>query len=217
MIVLLALLVGVAYTGYAGTTVYRQLDSGRRELASAQASMSVAAHSADPAQIQAAATQLRQAELDFDDAGRRSKDDPALRLAGGIPGAGRQLDATVHLAAIGADMSRAGEGAATVALQVAGLKQKYAGRALTPDDLQTLLAQAQAIARDYSASTQAIGQQLRAAHAERAQVTTTDLAAPLKSAYDEVDRALAEADTAFLRYQDVRQVLSDFFGVQLTG
>jgi hypothetical protein len=38
---------------------------------------------------------------------------------------------------------------------------------------------------------------------------------PLKDAYDAVDRALAEADTSFRRYQDVRQVLSDFLGVQL--
>ena len=116
---------------------------------------------------------------------------------------------------MGADMSRAGEAAAEVAIQVAGLKQKYAGRALTPDDLQTLLQQAQGIATDYSASTKAIGQQLRAAHSERAQVKTTDLVGPLRDAYDEVDKALAEDDTAFLRYQDVRQVLSDFLGVRL--
>jgi hypothetical protein len=214
---MLALLAAVGYTAYAGTMVYRQLDSGRQELVAAQASMSAAAHSADPAPLQAAAAQLRQAERDFGDAGRRSREDPALRLAGAVAPAGRQLDAIAHLAAIGADMSRAGEGAAAVAIQVAGLKQKYAGQALTPDDLQVLLQQAQTIARDYSASTRAIGQQLRAAHAERAQVTATDLVAPLRNAYEEVDRALAEADTAFLRYQDVRQVLSDFLGVRLPG
>lgn len=214
-IVLLALLAAVGYTAYAGTVVYRQLDSGRQQLVAAQARMSAAAHSGDAAQLRAAAAQLRQAEQDFSDAGRRSRDDPALRLAGGVSAAGRQLDAIAHLAAIGADMSRAGESAAAVAIQVAALKQAYAGRALTPDDLQLLLQQAQAIATAYSASTRAIGQQLRAAHAERAQVTTTDLVAPLKNAYDEVDRALAEADTAFLRYQDVRQVLSDFLGVRL--
>jgi hypothetical protein len=131
------------------------------------------------------------AAQDFNEAGRRSRDDPALRLAG--------------------------EGAAAVAIQLAGVKQKYAGRALTPDDLQIALQQAQTIARDNSASTRAIGRQLRAAHAERAQVTTTDLVAPLREAYAEVDRMLAEADTAFLRYQDVRQVLSDFLGVRLPG
>ena len=75
--------------------------------------------------------------------------------------------------------------------------------------------EAQTIARTYSASTRAIGEQLRAAHAEREQVTATDLLAPLRDAYDQVDRALAEADTAFLRYQDVKQVLSDFLGVRL--
>jgi hypothetical protein len=78
-----------------------------------------------------------------------------------------------------------------------------------------VLQQAQGIARDYSASTQAIGQQLGAAHAERAQVTTTGLVGPLRDAYDAVDAALAEADTAFLRFQDVRQVLADFLGVRL--
>jgi hypothetical protein len=216
-IVLLAVLAALAYTAYAGTTVYSRLDSGRQELSAAQASMSGASHSGDPAQLQTAAAQLKQAERDFSDAGRRSRDDPALRLAGGVPGAGRQLDGITHLAAIGADMSRAGEGAATVAIQVSGLKQKYAGRTLAPDDLQTLLQQAQAIAGDYSASTKAIGEQLRAAHAERNQVTTTDLVGPLRDAYDEVDRALGEADTAFLRYQDVRQVLSDFLGIRLSA
>jgi hypothetical protein len=112
-------------------------------------------------------------------------------------------------------MSRAGQAAATVGIAAAGLKQQYAGRTLTPADLQTLLQQAQGLAKDYSASTQTIGAQLRAAHAERAQVTTTDLIAPLKNAYDEVDRALSDADTALLHYQDVKQLLSDFLGVRL--
>jgi len=214
-IVVLALLAALAYTGYAGTAVYQQLDSGRTELAAAQAGMKSATQSGDAGQLRLAAAQLRQAEADFSEAGRRARHDPALRLAGGVPGAGRNLDAVTHLAAIGADMSRAGEAAAAVAIQVTGLKQQYAGRALTPDDLQAVLRQAQGIAKEYSASTQAIGQQLRAAHAERAEVTTTDLVGPLKDAYDAVDAALAQADTAFLRFQDVRQVLSDFLGVRL--
>jgi hypothetical protein len=214
-IIALALLAMVGYAGYAGTAVYQQLDSGRQELVAAQASMSAAVQSADPAQLVVVADQLKQAERDFSDAGGRARNDPALHVAGAIPAAGRNLDATAHLAAIGADMSRAGQAAAVVAIQVARLKQQSAGRTLSPDDLQVLLQQAQGIARDYSASTQAIGQQLRAAHAERAQVTTTDLAGPLRDAFDAVDRALAEADTAFLRFQDVRQVLSDFLGVRL--
>jgi hypothetical protein len=214
-IVVLGLLAALGYTAFAGATVYVQLDRGRRELVAAQGSMSAATRSVDPVQLRAAATQLRLAEGDFSDARRRSRDDPALRLVSGVPGAGRQLDAIAHLAAIGADVSRAGEAAAAVAIQVVALEQRYAGRPLTPDDLQILLQQAQGLASQYSASTQAIGQQLRAAHAERAQVTTTGLAPPLRDAYDEVDRALADADTAFLRYQDVRQVLSDFLGVRL--
>jgi hypothetical protein len=214
-IVLLALLGALGYTAYAGATVYQDLDRGRQALFAAQVKLSAATRAADPAQLQGAATQLKLAEQDFNEAARRSSNDPALRLVGGIPGAGRQLDASTHLAAIGADLSRAGEGAAAVGLQVAVLEQKYAGRSLTPDDLQTLLQQAQGIARDYSASTTAIGRQLRAARSERAQVTTTDLVGPLRDAYAELDQALAEADAAFLRYQDVRQLLSDFLGVRL--
>ena len=124
-------LAAAGYTTYAGNRVYQSLESGRRQLVAAQASMKAAAHSADPRLLAAAAAQLQQAERDFDDANRRSRDDPALRLVGGVPAAGRQIDASAHLAAIGADMSRAGEGAAAVAIQVAALKQKYAGRPLS--------------------------------------------------------------------------------------
>jgi len=213
--VVIAGLAAAGYTTYAGNRVYQSLESGRRQLVAAQASMKAAAHSADPRLLAAAAAQLQHAERDFDDANRRSRDDPALRLVGGVPAAGRQIGASAHLAAIGADMSRAGEGAAAVAIQVAALKQKYAGRPLGADDLEAALEEAQAIARNYSASTRAIGEQLHAAHAERERVTTTDLIGPLRDAYDQVDRALVEADTAFLRYQDVRQVLADFLGVRL--
>ncbi len=168
-------LAAAGYTTYAGNRVYQSLESGRRQLVAAQASMNAAAHSADPRLLAAAAAQLQHAER---------------------------------------DMSRAGEGAAAVAIQVAALKQKYAGRPLGADDLEAALEEAQAIARNYSASTRAIGEQLHAAHAERERVTTTDLIGPLRDAYDQVDRALVEADTAFLRYQDVRQVLADFLGVR---
>jgi hypothetical protein len=214
-IVILALLLAGGYTASAGAAVYQDLDGGRQALVAAQGSMTAAARTADAAELQSAAGQLKVAEQRFNDARGRSSTDPALRLASGIPGAGRQLEASTHLAAIGADMSRAGEGAAAVAIQVAGLQQKYAGRTMTADDLQAALQEAQAIARTYSASIQAISQELRAAHAERAQVDTTRLVGPLKDAYDAVDRALAEADTSFRRYQDVRQVLSDFLGVKL--
>jgi hypothetical protein len=214
-IVILALLAVGGYTASAGAAVYTDLDGGRQALVAAQVSMAAAARTGDPAELQSAASQLKLAERHFEDARARSSTDPALRLAHGIPQAAQQLDASTHLAAIGADMSRAGEAAAAVAIQVAGLKQKYAGRTLTADDLQAALHEAQAIAGTYSASIQAISQQIRAAHAERAQVDTAALVGPLRSAYDEVDRAVAEADTSFRRYQDVRQVLSDFLGVQL--
>ena len=214
-IILLALFLAIAYTAYAGNRVYQSLDTGRQELVAAQASMNGAGRSGDAAQLQAAGAQLKRAEQDFADADHRARTDPALRLLASVPLSGRQIDGSAHLAAIGADLSRAGEGAAAVAVQVAALKQQYAGRRLTADDLQSLLQQAQTIARTYSGSIQAIGQQLKAAHTERAQVTTTGLLPPLQQAYDEVDRALTAADTAFVRYQDVRQVLSDFLGVRL--
>jgi hypothetical protein len=214
-IVILALLVAGGYTASAGAAMYRDLDGGRQALVAAQASMTAAARTGDPAELQGAAAQLQVAEQHFNGAHERSATDPALRLASGIPGADRQLQASTHLAAIGADMSRAGEGAAAVAIQVAGLKQKYAGRPLTADDLQAALQDAQAIAQAYSVSIQAISQELHAARAERAQVDTGQLLGPLRDAYDAVDRALADADTSFRRYQDVRQVLSDFLGIQL--
>jgi hypothetical protein len=212
---ILALLAGGGYTALAGTAVYQDLDSGRQALVAAQASMTASARTGDLTELRSAAAQLNLAERHFNDARARSTNDPVLRLVGGVPRAGRQLAASTHLAAIGADMSRAGEGAAEVAIQVAALKQKYAGRTLTADDLEAALQEAQGIAQTYKASIQAISQQLRAAHAERAQVDTTGLVGPLKDAYDAVDGALAEADTSFRRYQDVRQVLSDFLGVRL--
>lgn len=215
LIAVLALIGGAGYTAYAGASVYRSLDLGRQELVAAQLTIKNAGQSADVGQLQTAVDELKRAERDFDGAKARARDDPALRFAGQVPAAAREVDASAHLAAIGADLSRAGEAAAVVAIQVVALKQKYAGRALNAADLDAILQQAQAIAKTYSGSIQAIGRQLRAAHEERAQVTTTDLVAPMRSAYDAVDQALAEADSALVRYQDVRQVLSDFLGVQL--
>ena len=214
-VVVIAVLLGGAYTAYAGDRVYEGLQGGRDHLVSAQSSMGAAQHSGDLGQIQAAAAQLSQAEKDFSDAQQRIRTDPGLRLADAVPAAGRQLDGASHLAAIGADLSQCGEAAAAIAVEVAKLKAQYAGRPLTADDLQAILQQAQSIVARYKGSIEQIGQSLQAAHAERAQVTTTGLVPQLRDAYDEVDRALADADTAFLRYQDVRRVLSDLLGVAL--
>jgi len=214
-IVILALLVVGGDMALAGAAVYRELDGGRQALIAAQASMGAAARTGDPAELQSAAAKLKVAEQHFNDARERSATDPVLRLVGGFPGADRQWQASTQLAAIGADISRAGEAAAIVAIQVARLKQKYAGRPLTADNLQAALQEAQAIARSYRVSIRAIGRELDAAHAARAQLDTGQLLGPLRDAYEAVDRALAEADTSFRRYQDLRQVLSDFLGVQL--
>lgn len=215
LLVLVAALMGTGYTAYAGNSVYQSLDSGKQELVAAQATIKVAGRSGDTAQLRSADAELKQAEHDFTDANQRARHDLALRLAGGLPGTGPQLDASAHLAAIGADLSRAGQGAAAVAIQVSALKQRYASRRLTADDLQALLKQAETIAETYKGSIRTIGEQLKAAHAERAQVTTTNLLPQLRRAYDAVDEALTNADSAFLRYQDVRGVLSDLLGTPL--
>ncbi len=80
-----------------------------------------------------------------------------------------------------------------------------------------MLQKAEGIARQYGASADSIGDDLRAAHQERGQVVTTNLVPPLKSAYDRVDEALSQADQAFVRFQDVRQVMSELLGVSIPG
>ena len=205
----------LGYTAFSSVRVYQRLDSGRRELVAAQAGLAAAGRSGDDRALAAVAGQLRQAELDFDDAQTRTRRNPAFAILGRVEVAQKEIDATAYLAAIGADISRAGESAAAIAVQVARLKRQYAGQALTPENLPALVRQTEAVATNYAASARAIGDQLRAAHAERAAVRTTGLVAPLRDAYGQVDAALAEADTAFLRYQDVRLVLSDLLGVSL--
>jgi hypothetical protein len=216
-VVLLAALLTIAYTAFAGGTVYQGLENGRSELTAAQAALTRGERSADPSTLGQVAGQLKRAEQDFSDARARAQQDPALRVVAGLPWSGGQLDATVHLAAIGTNLSRAGEGAAAVAQQVASLRKQYSSRALGADDLQAILNQADGIAAAYKGSIAQIGTELRAAHAERTQVTTTGLVPPLQQAYNEVDRALDDADAGFVRYQDVRAVLSDLLGVSLTG
>src|SRR4030081_564907 len=129
-IVILGLLLTGGYTAYSRAPVYQDLDGGRQALVAAQAGMTAAARTGDMAQLQDAAAQLKVAERRFTAAEARTTNDPALRVVSGLQPAGRQLQASTHLAAIGADMSRAGQAAAEVAIQVAGLKHKYAGRTL---------------------------------------------------------------------------------------
>ncbi|MEO6796517.1 MAG: hypothetical protein ABI401_12040 [Candidatus Dormibacter sp.] len=149
-------------------------------------------------------------------AGRdRAGHDPALTLVGRVGVAGRQIEATRRLGAIGADISRAGESVASIAVQVGALRRQYAGQAITPDNLPALLKQSEMIATQYSASARAISDQLRTAYAERTAVNTTGLLEPLRDAYDQVDAALADAQAAFARYQDVRRLLADLLGVAI--
>jgi hypothetical protein len=54
-IVSLALLLAGGYTASAGAAVYQDLDGGRQALVAAQASMTAAARTADPAELRSAA------------------------------------------------------------------------------------------------------------------------------------------------------------------
>jgi hypothetical protein len=215
VLVLLGIIGVVTYTGYAGFTVYRDLDRGGQELASVMAGLSAADRTPDASQLDSAARQLRQAEADFAAGHERLTNDPALRVAASFGPAGEQIDAGAHLAAIGVDLSRAGESADVIAIRVATLEKQYEGRTLTTGDLEAAAQQAMAVASNAQPAIEAIGQQLQAAKAERAKVMTSGLVGPLRTAYVEVDQALAAADAAFASYEDVRGRLSTFLGVPL--
>lgn len=207
----------IGYSGFRAKEVYQDLDSGRANLVAAQAALAGGQKAADATQLQNAAADLRQAEQDFQQAQQRIAQDPALRVIGGLPWSGTQVQASGHLGGIGSHLTRAGEAATAVGLQVVALERQYSGRSLTPDDLQSVLQRAEGIAASYKTAIDQIGRELKAARSERSEVTTTDLIPPLHDAYDDVDTALARADTTFIRYQDVRQVLADLLGVRLAG
>ena len=214
LLLLAAIVVAGGYSAYAANGVYQDFTRGRADLSAAQAAMTE--NSPDAAAIQAAQLRLAAAQQAFLDAQRRAQGDPALRLYASLPASGPQVAAALRLSEIGADISRAGLSAATIASGLVALRQAYQ-RPLTAADLPALLARAQALTGSYQGSIDQIGAQLKAAHAARAQVTTTNLVPPLQRAYDQVDQALDAADAAFIRYQDVRQVLADFLGVALSG
>jgi hypothetical protein len=210
----MALLACVAYGGYSVLAVYQRLDSGRQELLAGSSRLASTGQLA-PESPEAAAAGLRRAENDFEAARARARQDPAFRVLAAIPAGARQVDAGARLGAIGADVSRAGESAAAIASELEALRRRYSGKPLTPADLPVALQQAEAIATDYAASARSISDQLRAAHAERAAVRTQGLLPPLDDAYTQVDSLLAEADSAFSHYEDVRGVLSEMLGVPI--
>ena len=211
------LLATAGYTAYAGGSLYLHLHGGGEGLLSAQAKLSTGLQNGEAETIRSAQSDLNAAGHDFAAAYGSAEDDPAFRLLGRLPAAGDQVGASRHLAAIGADLTHAGQAVAQIGLEILNLKQTYGGRTLTPDDLQALLQKAEAVARRYSASAHSIGDDLRAAHQERGKVVTTNLVPPLKGAYDRVDEALSRADQAFVRFQDVRQLLSQLLGVSIPG
>ena len=213
LFVLIALLGCLAYAGYSGLTVYQRLDGGRQELLAAQARLASTGKPGEAGSPQQAAAGLRRAERDFEAAGARARQDPAFQVAAVIPDGAQQVDAIARLATIGAEISRAGESVAAIAAQLDVLRSRYSGKALAPADLPEALQQAEAVARHYADAASSISKQLRTAHAEREAVATGGLLPPLRDAYSQVDSLLAQADSAFSGYQDVRAVLSEMLGV----
>lgn len=216
ILVLLTVLLGAGYTAFAVNRICQDFQAGRADLLAAQSAIASLPSNGNLSAMSQAAAELARAEQDFTQAGQRAKTDPALRLLAALPPTGAQVDAAAHLGAIGADLSRAGENAAHVGVALIALEHQY-NPPLTPDELLGLVQRAQALAAGYKGSIDEIGRELQAAHAERAQVTTTDLLPQLRQAYADVDRALARADTDFARYQDVTRMLSTFAGITLSG
>lgn len=212
---LLAVLAVAGYTAWAGNAVYQDLSTGRDQLVLGQANLAAALKSGDVATLRAAAADFEAASTGFQNGSARLNHDVALQFGAQLPGSRDQVAASGHLAAIGYDMARAGAAAEQIGEGVVRLRDTYAGRQLTPDDLAALAREVDALAQRYAAAATAIGQDLKAAHQERAQVTTAALVAPLRAAYADVDTALAEADRALRQFQDPKQVLSQLFGVAL--
>lgn len=209
------MLAAAGYAAYAGVRVYQDLGSGRDHLIAGQADLAAAVKSGDLATLRTAASELEAADADFQRGSARMRTDPALMALARGSASQEQDAAVIHLAAIGDDMAQAGSAAEQIAEGVVTLRQSYAGRTLTPIDLAALAHDADALGQRYAAAAVTIGQQLRLAHHERVLVTTTALVPPLRSAYDQVDLALAAADEAFRQFQDPKGLLSQFFGVPL--
>ncbi len=214
-VLLLAVVAAAAYTVYAGVRVYQDLGSGRDHLIAGQANLATAVKTGDLATLRTAAAELEAADADFQHGAVRLRTDPVLQVGARAPASQEQVAAVIHLAAIGDDMAQAGSAADQIAEGVVSLQQAYAGRALTPTDLAALAHAADALAQRYAAAAALIEQQLRLAHQERALVATTALVPPLRSAYNQVDVALAAADAAFEQFQDPKGMLSQFFGITL--
>ena len=191
--------------------------SGEDRLMRAQADLDMAVRRSDPQAAARASSALADSQDDFAGARDKTQSDPGLRLLHALPGAGLQVDATGRLAAIGSELSLAGMSAASITSDVLRLKQAYAGKRLTLADLAALRAQVDGLVARSGSASQAIAASLKAAHAQRAQVKTTDLIAPLHSAYDQVDAALAQADEAYIRYGDVRLLVSQALGIPIPG
>jgi hypothetical protein len=184
---------------------------------SAQQDLELALRSGDPQAAVRASSALADSQEDFASAHSRTESDPGLRLLHALPAAGPQVDATGRLAAIGSELSRAGESAASITSDVLRLKQAYAGKTLTLANLSALRAQVDGLVVRSRSASQAVAAALGAAHAQRAQVKTTDLIPPLHSAYDQVDAALAQADEAYIRYGNVRLLVSQALGIPVPG
>ena len=202
------------YSVAAGATVYQRLDTGRDHLVRARDILNEAARG-ELSQVPLALPELLDAEQAFMDAAGRVRGDIVFRSLGHVPAIHDQVRATAHLAAIGVDLSRALRPVAQGTEAAVQLKERYGGRPLTLAEGIVLLQQADALATQYAWVSGTVQTEVRAAHEERSLVKTTTLVPALRLAYDQVDETLALADDALLRYQNMRQVLSQVLGLEL--
>jgi hypothetical protein len=156
---------------------------------------------------------MQAAQEAFQKALGHTRQDPAFRIAARLPYLDDQVNATRKLASIGLHLSSAGDAVVPIGIALLDFKRTYGQGSVTADKLQAALASAQALTAHYQSSSQRVAAELKAAHQDRASVNTDRLLPPLKSAYDQVDSALIQADDELSRYQDVNQLLRQLLGL----
>jgi len=209
------LIAGAAtYTTRSVASAIQPLETGRDHLLRVQAALDAVTHG-DTTQMDAARGDLRTAEAAFRQAGQRVNEDLAWRGFSRVPAVGDQVRAVSTLAAIGLELTGGFVPPADLVNDAVRLKARYEGRTLSRAEGLRLLQEAGALATRYAAAPDAVEARLRAAHEYRAEVRTTGLVPQLRTAYAELDAALAQADDAYLQYRDVRRVLTQYLGIHL--
>jgi hypothetical protein len=213
LVLIVALLVILGYSAFSAFTVWSDLQSGRSQLKSGQVSLDDGIAGSDPRRLRSAGQDLDRARDSFREALAHSRDDVSFRAGARLPYLDEQVNATRKLASIGAHLSAAGQAVVPIGIGLADFKRTYGQGSLTPDKLEAALGSAQSLTSRYQSASHQVAAELRAAHDDRASVNTDRLAPPLKSAYDQVDSALAQADKDLSRFQDVNQLLRQLLGL----